>query len=196
MRVNRRALLLAAGGGVAAQTALGQTVLGQTIAAPTKALREMQIYKVPELALSIWVENQPPWETELTNATGRPSFVVQSPDNYHPPTVMTYVSWPSERTSDINQVAQTAVARASQNFGLNASQARGVVRFPAAYGVLKGVEGSFLGQVEGVAMDVRIFVGHTAGRFPVALSLYTLAGKMQNLSDVVRRGWGRLAYLP
>ena len=199
--LNRRAVLLAAGAGLAVQTAVAQTAAGQPAAksAPTsKALREMQIYKVPELALSIWVENQPPWEVELSQATGRPSFVVQSPDNYHPPTIMTYASWPNERVtaSNMSQVAQTASARASQNFGLNASQARSVVKLPATHGVLNGLAGTFVGQVDGTAMDVQIFVGQAEGRFPVALSIYTLAGKMKHLNEVVRRSWGQLAYLP
>jgi hypothetical protein len=187
MHLNRRNLLLAAGAGLAAQTAVGQ--------AP--ALREMQIYTVPELALRIWVENQPPWQAELSQATGRPSFVAQSPDNYHPPTVMTYASWPDQSVSDVNliQVAQTALARASQNFGLNTNQARSVAKLPASHGVLQGLEAAFTGKVDAVAVDVRIFVGQAAGRFPVALSIYTLAGKMGHLSQVVRRSWGKLAYL-
>ena len=196
MRMDRRTLLLAAGTSIATQAAVGQSLSGQATPGQTKALREMQIYKVPELGLNIWVENQPPWEAELSSATGHPSFVVQSPDNYHPPTVLTYASWPKERVTDINPVAQTAIARASQNFGLNASQARSVTKLPASHGVLQGLEGSFAGQVEGVAMDVRVFVGQAPGRFPVALSVYTLAGKMGNLQEVVRRSWGKLAYLP
>jgi hypothetical protein len=109
---------------------------------------------------------------------------------------MTYASWPTERVADaiINQVAHSAIARASQNFGLNASRARGVPKLPASHGVLQGLEGAFTGKVEGVAMDVRIFVGQAAGRFPVALSIYTLSGKMNHLTEVIRRSWGKLEY--
>lgn len=32
------------------------------MAQPARQLREMQVFEVPELGLSIWVENQPPWE--------------------------------------------------------------------------------------------------------------------------------------
>jgi hypothetical protein len=160
-------------------------------------LREMQIHKVPELGLIIWVENQPPWEAELSHASGHPSFIVQSPDQYHPPTVMTYASWPHEHVPDVQlaQVANTAIQRASQNFGLNLGQARAVSRSAAQYGVLSGFEGQFVGRVQGVAMDVKVFVGQTSGRFPVALSLYTLKGKMGHLGEVLRRSWGQLAYL-
>jgi len=64
------------------------------LAEPKRALRQMQIHKVRELGLEIWVENQPPWDTTLSTHTGRPTFVAQSPDAYHPPTVMTYMSGP------------------------------------------------------------------------------------------------------
>lgn len=195
--MDRRALLIAAGASVAAQTALAQTVSGGVAAKQGRAQREMQIYKVPELALSIWVENQPPWEAELSQSAGRPSFVVQSPDNYHPPTVMTYASWPTERVKldKVNQMAQSAIGRASQNFGLSANQGRSVLKLPAVHGVLNGLTGSFIGKIDGVAMDVQIFVGQAEGRFPVALSIYTLAGKMKHLNEVVRRSWGQLSYL-
>ena len=44
-------------------------------------------------------------------------------------------------------------------------------------------------------MDVKIFVGQANGKFPVALSIYTLEGKMVHLAEVVRHTWGNLAYL-
>ncbi|WP_114970021.1 hypothetical protein [Rhodoferax ferrireducens] len=169
----------------------------QRTAAQPRPLREMQIHKVPELGLAIWVENQPPWEAELSQTSGHPSFIVQSPDHHHPPVVMTYASWPQERVSDaqLPPVASSAIQRASQNFGLNLAQARTVSRSAAQYGVLSGFEGQFVGRVQGIAMDVRVFVGQTSGRFPVALSIYTLEGKMGHLGEVLRRSWGQLAYL-
>jgi len=169
----------------------------QSTHAQPRHLREMQIHKVPELGLAIWVENQPPWEAELSQASGRPSFIVQSPDQHHPPVVMTYASWPQERVSDaqLPQVASSAIQRASQNFGLNLAQARAVPRRAVQYGVLSGFEGQCVGRVEGIAMDVRIFIGQTSGKFPVALSIYTLEGKMGHLGEVLRRSWGQLRYL-
>ena len=173
------------------------SALHSTHAQP-RHLREMQIHKVPELGLAIWVENQPPWEAELSHTSGHPSFIVQSPDHHHPPVVVTYASWPQERVSDaqLPQVASSAIQRASQNFGLNLAQARAVPKNAVQYGVLSGFEGQCVGRVQGVAMDVRIFVGQTSGKFPVALSIYTLEGKMGHLGEVLRRSWGQLRYLP
>lgn len=161
-------------------------------------LREMQIIPVPALKLRIWIENQPPWEGSLHADPQQPGFIVQSPDNYHPPTVMSYWSRPAERVADavFEQVAQSAIQRASQNFGLDLGNARAVTKLPASYGDLTGFEGQFVGQVEGQAMDVRIFVGQKSGRFPVVMSVYTLQGKLTQLSEVIRRGWGNVSYLP
>jgi hypothetical protein len=164
---------------------------------PQRQLREMQVFEVPELGLSIWVENQPPWESGLTQTNGRPVFVAESPSNHHPPLAMTYASWPQERVPEgqMLQVATSAVQRASENFGLNRAQARAIAVRPATYGVLSGGEGKFAGNVDGVLMDVLVFVGQAEGRFPVALSIYTIAGKLIHTGEVLRRSWGRLSYL-
>lgn len=186
--MRRRAFLSAAAGAL---------LFPKTPDAAPRALREMQIHRVPELKLGIWVENQPPWEAALHPHPQQPSFVVQSPDNYHPPTVMTYWSWPAQRIADaaLAPVAQTAIQRASRNFGLDAAQARSIPKLPASHGVLSGFEGQFVGHVDGVSMDVRIFVGQQPGRFPVVMGVYTLRGKMVHLGQVLRRGWGQVSYL-
>jgi hypothetical protein len=159
--------------------------------------REMQIYKVTALGLEIWVENQPAWETELSNKTGRPIFVAQSPDFYHPPVVMTYASWPKDNVAPefMRDMAVTAIRRASENFGLNAAQARGIQPYEANYGDLRGFEGTFEGVAGGMPAEVRVFVGQAPGKFPVALSVYTLRGKLNNLNEPLRRSWGKVKYL-
>ncbi|MRW90356.1 hypothetical protein GJ699_10195 [Duganella sp. FT80W] len=168
---------------------------GGVRAAP--ALREMQVYKLNDLKLEVWVENQPPWTTELSMLTGHPTFVAQSPDSYHPPTVMTYASWPDRKSPDNNlhNMAVTAIRTASLNFGLNQGQARGINPLGAEYGVLRGYEATFDGMVEGTPMDVTVFIGQAPGRFPVALTVYTLRGKSGTLTENRRRSWGKLKYL-
>ena len=163
----------------------------------TRALREMQIHKVSALGLEIWTENQPEWETTLSVASGHPSFVAQSPSTHHPPTVMSYASWPKEQvaTERLQDMSLSAIRRASQNFGLTVGQSRSIQLRPAKYGVLQGFEGDFYGKADGVSMDVKVFVGQAPGRFPVVLSIYTLQGKMKHLQENIRRGWGKLAYL-
>ena len=173
-------------------------VAGSVLAAPTeRAPRAMQISKVPELGLEIWSENQPPWDTELSNATGRPSFVVHSPDGYHPPTVMTYTSFPKENVgqAQLADMARSAIKRASQNFGLGPAEVKRVMTQAASYGALEGYEATFEGRADGVPMDVTVFVGQARGKFPVALSIYTLRGKIGTLNEQRRRAWGKLRYL-
>lgn len=165
--------------------------------AGTSSLREMQIHKVRELGLVIWTENQPPWEAKLSLDSGRPMFIAQSPDSYHPPAVITYSSWAKERAApeQFLTIAQTAIRRAAQNFGLNLALARVIPIKPVRHGVLEGLEGEFVGRAQDVAMDVKVFVGQQAGRFPVACSIYTLKGKMTHMAEVIRRAWGSLTYL-
>ncbi|MFT5591189.1 MAG: hypothetical protein ACI9ZF_003385 [Bradyrhizobium sp.] len=160
------------------------------------ALREMQIHKVPELGLEIWVENQPAWEAKLTDVSGHPTFVAQSPSTYHPPTVMTYASWRKLLVTPnmLPDVAASAIRQASQYFELDPGRSRMLAIKPASHGALQGFETNFAGKAEGVAMDVKIFVGQAPGQFPVALTVYTLQGKMAHLEECIRRGWGRLNY--
>lgn len=167
-------------------------------AEPGRALREMSIHKVPELGLEIWIENQPAWDLERVAVNGRPQWAASSPDYYHPPAAIVYASWPDTRVDDtaFPLVAETAIRRGSENFGLNKHRARQIRVKPAHYGVLDGFEGDFEGRAQGLAMDVKIFVGRQSGRFPVVLTVYTLKGKLTLLSEVIRRGFSRLRYLP
>ncbi|WP_344762479.1 hypothetical protein [Actimicrobium antarcticum] len=168
-----------------------------TVLLAKPAPREMEIHKVPELGLEIWVENQPPWDAKLTNISGHTTFAAQSPLTYHPPTVMTYASWPKLLVTPamLPDVATSAIRQASQNFGLDAGRSRSLAIKPATHGNLQGFETDFVGKSDGVAMDVRIFVGQAPGTFPVALTVYTLQGKMRHLDESIRRGWGQLKYL-
>lgn len=161
------------------------------------ALREMEVHRSTELKLEIWVENQPPWTTQLSTATGHPTFVAQSPDDYHPPTVMMYSTFPGEKVSDplFQTMASSAIRRAATNFGLTVGQARGIILNPATYGVLRGYEGVFAGKAQGELLDVQIFVGQAAQRFPVVLTIYTLRGKLPNLMEQRRRAWSKVQYL-
>lgn len=192
--LSRRAFC-AAGLGVSSLPGLAQAPAAPATA--TRRLREMQIFEVSELGLAIWVENQPPWEAQLIQDRGRPQFVAQSPLNYHPPMVMSFSGWREHGVPEDQMlaVASSAIRRASENFGVPPGRARSIAVQPASYGVLSGGEGRFSGFADGVQVDVAVFVGQAPGRFPVALSLYTLAGKIQHAGEVLRRSWGRLSYL-
>jgi hypothetical protein len=165
---------------------------------PAKSLRQMQIHKLPALGLSIWTEDQPEWIVKLDQTPGkRPSFQVQSPEFYHPPTAMIYTSFRGEKvsTEGFPAMAKTAIQYASLNFGLKMDKARTIPVKAATYGVLKGFEGDFVGFANGTELDVKVFIAQEPGKFPIALNIYTVKGKMSNLSEVIRRGWGNVSYL-
>lgn len=194
--------------GLAAACALGLG-LAAVLAAPAahaqnngapagkRELRHMQVYRVYELGLELWVENQPPWNAQLSNATGRPTFVAQSPESYHPPTVMTYMSFPKEKVpaGGLHDMAGSAIRRASRDFGLSEEWSLSVPVREAQYGVLRGYEGWFQGKADGTVVDVLVFVGQAPGRFPVAFSVYTVRGKMSSLHEQIRRAWTNVKYL-
>jgi hypothetical protein len=185
-------------------------LLGSTLALPgaraqgaggaekKRELRQMQIYRVNELGLEIWVENQPPWQAQLSEANGRPTFVAESPPGYHPPTVMTYASWPNEKVpaGGMHDMASSAIRRASQNFGVSAAASLSIPVREAQYGDLRGYEGWFNGKADGVAMDVSVFVGQAPGKFPVVFNVYTVRGKLPSLTEQLRRAWTNVKYLP
>lgn len=163
----------------------------------TRAQREMRIHKVDELGLEIWVEHQPPWDAELTKAKSLPAFVVQSPPDYYPPAVMTYLTVPG-RVADVKAlagVAKTAIRQAAENYRVAPTVRVGLQPQPARYGVLTGYESSFEGWANGEAVEVKVFVGHVPGHAPVAMQVYTLRGKLAHLSEPVRRAWTKIKYL-
>lgn len=187
-RIDRRAFLLGVVGSAFALSGW---------ASSPRALREMWIRKVPELGLEIWIENQPPWSGDLMNVDGRPQFVAQSPDYYHPPAVITYASWPEQRVSaaQLEPVADAAIRRGSLNFGLNKHQSRQIRVVPVSHSTLSGFAGSFVGEVQDVPMDVKIIVSQREGRFPIVITVYTMKNKMPLLSEVIRRALEKVRYL-
>ena len=159
--------------------------------------REMQIHRVPELGLEIWVENQPPWEAELTPGNPRPMFVAQSPTDYYPPAVMSYGAFRGESVdaSQLALTATTAIRRAAENYKVPATQRLALKPRATRYGDLVGYEADFDGNANGERVQVKVFVGHVPGRFPVAMQVYTLPGKLPHLSEAIRRSWTNLKYL-
>lgn len=161
--------------------------------AEPRAPREMRIHRVGALGLEIWVENQPPWEAEVMQGRSLPVFVVQSPSNYYPPAVMTYVGMPSTSGGgqSLEAMSTRAIRRAAWNYGLGARRLS--IRPEAArYGALSGYEATFDGVANGEAVQVKVFVGQAPGRSPVAMQVYTLRGKLAHLSEPIRRAWNHI----
>jgi hypothetical protein len=187
---------------VSAQPAVTQTATLRPhrmakVLSENRVLREMQIYEVKSLGLEIWIENQPAWEVGTQMHNGRPTFTARSPENYHPPAAMTVAAWQDKQVTDMQfaDVARSAIRHGSQNFGVSAGEARSIAVLPAVHGGLQGWEADFAGHAQSMEMDVRLFVGRASGRYPVVLTMYTMRGKMVHLNEVVRRGWGNLAYM-
>lgn len=160
------------------------------------SLREMQIHRVSELGLEIWVENQPAWEAGLQQGVSLKTFVAQSPADYYPPTVMMYLSVPGE-VSDFTMadVARTAIRRAAENYKVPGPVRVTLKPEPAQYGMLSGYEARFDGWANGETVEVKVFVGNAPGRPVVAMQVYTLRGKLDHLGEHIRRAWTNLKYL-
>lgn len=200
--LSRRALIcsgvavLCGTGAVFAQTSTKSPRIARYISGD-RSLREMQIHHIKEMGLEIWIENQPPWTTGVQKQNGRSLFTAQSPDRYHPPSAMTFSGWNDKVVSEgeLPGVARSAIVHGAQNFGVSAGEARALAVLPANHGVLQGLEARFSGEAQDLLMDVQIFVGQAPGKFPVALTVYTLKDKMVHLEDVIRRSWSNVQYL-
>ncbi|HET9646083.1 MAG TPA: hypothetical protein VFP68_22635 [Burkholderiaceae bacterium] len=188
---NRLALAACMPAAIAAPAAVAEAE------AESRAKREMRVHRVPELGLEIRVENEPPWDAQLMKGVSRPIFVAQSPADYYPPAVFTYLSLQESPVppDSLPTVAATAIRRAAENYRVPGSQRMSLSPQPARYGVLEGHEASFEGWANGEAVEVKVFVGHTPGRFPVAMQAYTLSQKLAHLKEPMRRAWTAVRYL-
>jgi len=193
-------LLASAGGGALPGLALAQETDTPPRITPfppeSGYLRPMTVHQINELGLEIWTEAEPAWETGLLAGTP-PTFTAQSPENYTPSAAITISAWRNERVPPhlLEIVAATAMRRAGLNYGLNQGQVRAMAVHPARWGILQGFETDFRGRAQGMAMDVKVFVGQGEGKYPVVGQIYTQAGKMQSLQEVIRRCWSNITYL-
>lgn len=162
-------------------------------------MRPMNVRRVPKLGLEIWTESEPEWLTELVPGEdgGPPIFTAEAPDNYHPPAVLTITAWRRERVPQnlFQTLADTAIRTAGEGYGLNKGSARAIGVEPKTWGILHGYQGSFSGRAQGTTVDVTLFVGQQEGKYPVVAQIYTQAGKMQHLQEVMRRCWSNITYL-
>ena len=199
LNLNRRHLLLVIAGALSAPLAFAQTLLK-----PQRMSRlpgagangtEMQVFEVKALGLEIWMDAG--WDADMHMNKGRATFVATSPESSNLPAATTVSSWPEEKMPDIlvPAMARSAIRTAAPNFGLPVSQAKAIVPIPATYGVLKGGQADFVGKIQGIDMDVRIFVGQAKGRYPVVLTVYAPKGGLKQLADAINRSWGHLDYL-
>ena len=163
--------------------------------AQERAKRAMEIHSVPEIGLKVWVENEPPWEAKLARRGTVIQYVVESPDQYHPPTALIYGIYTGVTGDyrDLRTVAETAVRTAANGYGVRQSENLQVRA--AGYGTLSGYETQFTGRLNGEPVEVRLFIGGEPGKPLVLAQAITQPGKLVHLSEVLRRAWSNLSYL-
>ncbi|MEF7615662.1 hypothetical protein V4F39_17235 [Aquincola sp. MAHUQ-54] len=86
-------------------------------------------------------------------------------------------------------------ARALREMQIHRVEALGLEIWVENHGVLQGFGATFAGKAQGDAVDVRVFIGQSPGRLPVAMQAYTLRGKLDHLDEPIRRSWGKVKYL-
>ena len=161
--------------------------------------RPMTPVEIPALELQIAVELEPEWIWNIDESGGRPMAIVQSPENYYPPTVMAYISFPRMHVEDENlrQVATDAIRQAARNYAVPEEAASAISPITVSHGEFSGYEASFSGFANEEEVDVRVFVGQDAGSAngPIAMQTYTLKGKLPHISEQIRRAWENVRYL-
>lgn len=167
--------------------------------APTapRERRPMMIHKVQELGLEIWTEANPRWRTQLGAESGKePIFVAETPDQTYPPAGMMWAV-PGIRftAAEFKEGARDAMRQAAANYGISDAAAEKLTLRATQYGELSGYESEFAANPQGVAMEVRVFFGHQPGRPAVAMQAYTLGGKLDAISEQIRRSWTNVRYL-
>lgn len=153
----------------------------------------MLIHRLPELNLEIWTEQDPEWETHLSEAGPALTFVAETPALSYPPAHMSWTVMPELRFKheEIEQAAQGVFRQATLNYRVPAPTQVAA----RTYGALTGYEATFQATSEKVPVDVRMFVGHREGQPAVVMQLVTLRDKLPHLSEHVRRSWTHTNYL-
>jgi hypothetical protein len=97
--------------------------------------------------------------------------------------------------AEFKEGARDAMRQAAANYGISDAAAEKLTLRAAQYGELSGYESEFAANPQGVAMEVRVFFGHQPGRPAVAMQAYTLGGKLDAISEQIRRSWTNVRYL-
>jgi hypothetical protein len=181
--------------GLIATTTLFLIGLISTAEAGDRAGRPMVIHRVPALGLEIWTEQDPQWETQLTETKGAATFIAETPALTYPPAYMSWTSLPQIKfdAADIEAAARGTIHQVAANYGV-----RGPVQLPIErkqYGDLSGYESIFAASSQQVPVEVRVFCGHSPGRPAVVMQVATLKDKLGHLSEQTRRSWSNVRYL-
>lgn len=149
------------------------------------------------MGLEIWTEHNPLWYVERRFIGNRPVFLAQTPPQVYPPASMSVISYAKQKTEkdEFNEVASIAIDNGLSSYGLSEIERQQLSTLHQQYGELEGFEVNFKAKVHGFPSDVKIFIGRKEGKGPVLLQLYTLEGKMEHLTEQIRRSWTNIRYL-
>jgi len=164
--------------------------------ADARAGRPMIIHRLPALGLEIWTEQDPEWETHLSQRAGAAIFTAETPALTYPPAHMSWTTLPQLKFNerDFEAGAKGALHQAAANHHIQAPTQIPVTH--QQYGDLTGYETIFEARSENIPIEVRMFCGHRPGHPPVLMQLTTLKHKSTHLAEHIRRSWNNVRYLP
>lgn len=158
--------------------------------------RPMIIHRLPTLGLEIWTEQDPEWETHLSQRSGAATFVAETPALTYPPAHMSWTTLPQLRfdARDLQAGAQGALHQVAANHHVRSPKQIPITH--QQYGDLTGYETTFEALSENIPIEVRAFCGHRPGKQPVLMQVTTLKNKSAHLTEHIRRSWNNVRYLP
>lgn len=175
---------------------LGLMAAQSTASAATRTGRPMIVHRLPSLGLEIWTEQDPEWETHLTERTNAATFIAETPALSYPPAQMSWTTLPQLRfdPQDLEAGAQGALHQVAASHHVRAPTQIPITR--QQYGDLIGYETTFEAESQSVPVEVRAFCGHRPGKHPVLMQVTTLKNKSAHLAEPIRRSWTHVRYLP
>jgi hypothetical protein len=158
--------------------------------------RPMIKHRLPALGLEIWTEQDPEWETHLSNRSGATTFSAETPALTYPPAQMSWTTLSQLRfdARDLAAGAEGALHQVAANHHLRAPTQISINH--QQYGDLIGYETVFEARSQHIPIEVRAFCGHRPGKQPVLMQVTTLKGKSAHLAEHIRRSWNNVRYLP
>jgi hypothetical protein len=157
--------------------------------------RPMHIHRVAEIGLEIWTEVEPRWEIRIERQNGQAIFQAETPALTYPPAGMTWLSMRKMKFSaaELEEGARGAIHAAARNYQVASVET--IALKEKRYGDLTGFEAMFSANAHGTPVDVQIFLGHQLGKPAVLMHAYTLKGKLDHISEQIRRSWNNVKYL-
>jgi hypothetical protein len=168
-------------------------LIAQSAHAAQRTGRPMIIHRLPALGLEIWTEQDPEWETHLSEGNTAATFVAETPALTYPPALMSWTTLPQLRfnTRDLEASAKGALDQLATNH--HAQPPARITR--QQYGDLTGYEATFEAHSQNIPIEVRAFCGHRPGHAPVLMQVTTLKNKSAHLAEHIRRSWTHVRYL-